>query len=74
MDFRRGPNGSGRVIIGLDRENVRVMVREEQGEIVLDFADTVLGDGLERRLDVFDFATPVQFVDTFSLDERTRVV
>ena len=74
VDFRRGPNGSGRVIIGLDRENVRVMVREEQGEIVLDFADTVLGDGLERRLDGFDFATPVQFVDTFSLDERTRVV
>ena len=74
VDFRRGPNGSGRVIIGLDRENVRVMVRDEQGEIVLDFADTVLGDGLERRLDVFDFATPVQFVDTFSLDERTRVV
>jgi type IV pilus assembly protein PilQ len=74
VDFRRGPNGSGRVIIGLDRENVQVMVREEQGEIVLDFADTVLGDGLERRLDVFDFATPVQFVDTFSLDDRTRVV
>ncbi|MCK5922252.1 MAG: AMIN domain-containing protein, partial [Methylococcales bacterium] len=74
VDFHRGLNGSGRVIIGLDRENVRVMVREEQGEIVLDFADTVLDDGLERRLDVFDFATPVQFVDTFSLDERTRVV
>ena len=74
VDFRRGPNGSGRVTIGLNRENVRVMAREEQGEIVLDFADTVLGDDLERRLDVFDFATPVQFVDTFSLDERTRVV
>ncbi len=74
VDFRRGPNGSGRLIIGLDRENVQAMVREEQGEIVLDFADTVLGDGLERRLDVFDFATPVQFVDTFSLDDRTRVV
>ena len=74
VDFRRGLNGSGRVIIGLDRENVRVMVREEQGEIVLDFADTVLDDGLERRLDVFDFATPVQFVDAFSLNDRTRVV
>jgi len=56
VDFRRGPNGSGRVMIGLDRENVRVTVREVQGEIVLDFADTVLGDDLERRLDVFDFA------------------
>jgi len=74
VDFHRGLNGSGRVIIGLDRENVRVMVREEQGEIVLDFADTVLDDGLERRLDVFDFATPVQFVDAFSLNDRTRVV
>ena len=74
VDFRRGLNGSGRVIIGLDRENVRVMVREEQGEIVLDFADTVLDDGLERRLDVFDFATPVQFVDAFSLNDRTRIV
>ena len=74
VDFRRRLNGSGRVIIGLDRENVRVMVREEQGEIVLDFADTVLDDGLERRLDVFDFATPVQFVDAFSLNDRTRIV
>ena len=74
VDFRRGTNGSGRVIIGLDRENVQVMVREELGKIVLDFANTVLGDDLERRLDVFDFATPVQFVDTFSLDERTRIV
>ncbi|HIO17856.1 MAG TPA: type IV pilus secretin family protein, partial [Gammaproteobacteria bacterium] len=74
VDFRRGPNGSGRVMIGLDRENVRVTVREVQGEIVLDFADTVLGDDLERRLDVFDFATPVQFVDAFSLNDRTRIV
>ena len=74
VDFRRGTNGSGRVIIGLDRENVQVMVREELGKIVLDFANTVLGADLERRLDVFDFATPVQFVDTFSLDERTRIV
>ncbi len=74
VDFHRGLNGSGRVIIGLDRENVRVTVREVQGEIVLDFADTVLGDDLERRLDVFDFATPVQFVDAFSLNDRTRIV
>ena len=74
VDFRRGPNSSGRVAIGLDRENVRVMVREERGEIVLDFVNTVLGDELERRLDVLDFATPVQFVDTFSLDDRTRIV
>jgi len=74
VDFRRGPNSSGRVAIGLDRENVRVMVREERGEIVLDFVNTVLGDDLERRLDVLDFATPVQFVDTFSLDDRTRIV
>ena len=74
LDFRRGPNSSGRVAIGLDRENVRVMVREERGEIVLDFVNTVLGDDLERRLDVLDFATPVQFVDTFSLDDRTRIV
>lgn len=74
VDFRRGPNSSGRVAIGLDRENVRVMVREERGEIVLDFVNTVLDDDLERRLDVLDFATPVQFVDTFSLDDRTRIV
>jgi len=74
VDFRRGPNSSGRVAIGRDRENVRVMVREERGEIVLDFVNTVLGDDLERRLDVLDFATPVQFVDTFSLDDRTRIV
>jgi len=74
VDFRRGAQGEGKVLVKLSDPNAGIDIREEAGEIVVDFLDTQVPDALERRLDVVDFATPVRFIDTFQDQGRTRMV
>jgi len=74
VDFRRGPQGDGKVIVTLSDPTVGIDVREQAGEILLDFQNTSVPSELQRRLDVVDFATPVQTIDTFSRDGSVRMV
>ncbi|MCO6413106.1 MAG: type IV pilus secretin PilQ [Thiogranum sp.] len=64
VDFRRGDQGEGRVVINLSNPAVPVDMRQEAGKVVLDFKGASLPSELERRLDVTDFATPVKLIDT----------
>ncbi len=63
LDFRRGGQGEGQVIITLSDRNAPVDLREEGGKIVAEFVGTSLPQELHRRLDVVDFATPVKTID-----------
>jgi type IV pilus assembly protein PilQ len=74
VDFRRGANGEGRVLVSLSDPAIPVNIHEEGGKIMLDFAGTALPAKLQRRLDVTDFATPVTQVDTFPVGKDTRMV
>jgi len=74
IDFRRTPEGAGRVILEFDSEQALVDVHQHLGEIVLDISGGLLDEALVRRLDVIDFATPVQFIDAFATDSGARVV
>lgn len=74
IDFRRGKDGEGRVVVGLSDPNIPVNLSDEAGRIVLDFTGTQLPKELERRLEVTDFATPAQTVDTFRRDGNVRMV
>ncbi|HXZ96940.1 MAG TPA: type IV pilus secretin PilQ [Burkholderiales bacterium] len=74
VDFRRGPNGEGRVIIDLSDSSTGIDLRQQGKNIVIDFIQTSLPSNLERRLDVVDFATPVQTIDAFSAGENVRIV
>jgi type IV pilus assembly protein PilQ len=60
IDFRRGADGTGRVIVQLSDPRTPVNVRQEANQVVVDFAGTVMPKNLMRRYDVMDFATPVQ--------------
>ncbi|RRQ23092.1 type IV pilus secretin PilQ [Thiohalobacter thiocyanaticus] len=73
VDFRRGPDGEGRVMIHLSTPNIPIDMRQEAGKVVLDIQNTLLPESLERRLDVVDFATPVQTIDTRSQGGNVRV-
>lgn len=64
IDFRRGPNGEGRVLITLPSSNTRVSVNEQGKHVIADIADARLPSRLMRRLDVTDFATPVIAVES----------
>lgn len=74
VDFRRGPEGQGRIIVTLSDPSVPVDMRQEGEDIIVEFLNTDLPQRLERRLDVVDFATPVQTIDTLSRNGATRMV
>ena len=63
VDFRRGDQGEGRVIVTLSNPKVPVNVTSDAGRIRVEIRNTDLPEALRRRLDVTDFATPVQIVD-----------
>ena len=73
IDFRRGDDGEGRVIITLSDPSISVDMNREGGKIVLDFIGASLPLELDRKLDVVDFATPVKEVDTTSSKNGTRM-
>ncbi|MBX3658342.1 MAG: type IV pilus secretin PilQ [Ramlibacter sp.] len=74
LDFRRGPDSSGRVIVDLVNNQVGVDIRQQGQTLVVEFLKSSLPEGLRRRLDVSDFGTPIQSVTTFQSGDRVRVV
>lgn len=73
IDFRRGSNGEGRVIIDLPNNQVAADVRQTPTGVVVDFLKTGVPENLRRRLDVGDFGTPVAQVTTLAQGENTRL-
>ena len=73
IDFRRGDEGEGRVIINLSDDNVRADVQSTGEGVRLSLTNVFLPEELRRRLDVTDFATPVRLVSA-SYDERGTVL
>lgn len=63
IDFRRGRQGQGRVMVDLSDPNTEVDISERGGRTIVTFRNTRLPEELMRRFDVIDFATPVQTID-----------
>ena len=64
VDFRRGEDGEGKIVIAMTDANASINVEDTGGQIVLNFVDTQLPVNLRRKLDVTDFATPVVSVSS----------
>ena len=62
IDFRRSPEGAGRVIVDLDQPGVNISVDQRAAELRVNLFDTSLPERMMERLDVSDFATPVQTI------------
>jgi type IV pilus assembly protein PilQ len=74
VDFRRGADNEGRVVIDLSDPNTNVDIRQQGGTVIVDFLNTTLPDNLKRRLDVSDFATPVTNVTASQQGANARLV
>lgn len=74
VDFRRGADGSGRVVVDLASSQVGVDLRQVGKGLTVEFIRSSLPEGLRRRLDVTDFGTPVQLVTTTQQGDRVRMV
>jgi type IV pilus assembly protein PilQ len=73
IDFRRGDNGEGRVIVNLSDPSIAIDMGVEAGKVVIDFLDAQLPSRLDRKLDVLDFATPVKEIDTVVSGNNVRM-
>ena len=74
IDFRRGRAGEGRIIVDLSDATTGIDIRQQGQNIVVEFIKTALPENLRKRLDVVDFSTPVQTINTFAQGENVRMV
>jgi type IV pilus assembly protein PilQ len=74
IDFRRGGEGMGRLIVNLSDPRTPINLRQQGNQIVVDFAGASVPNRLIRRFDALDFATPVQTFDVMRADDGTRIV
>jgi type IV pilus assembly protein PilQ len=73
IDFRRGASGDGRVVVTLSDTTTGIDIRKQGAGLTVDFINADAPANLQRRLDVNDFATPVQFIDTQSRGGNVRM-
>lgn len=74
IDFRRGDNGAGRIILRFSGEGANADMRSEGSQVVVDVDNAQIPENLRRRMDVTDFATPVVNLDPSSNGGSTRLV
>lgn len=73
VDFRRGTDGAGRVVVQMSDSSVAPSVKKEGQRVIVTFAKTSVSDALLQRLDVVDFATPVNTIDTVRAGDSVRL-
>jgi type IV pilus assembly protein PilQ len=74
IDFRRGADGTGRLIVKLTDPRTPINVRQQGDQVVVDFAGTEVPKNLVRRYDASDFATPVTGFDVVKANDGARIV
>ena len=74
LDFRRGADGEGRVLVDLSDPNIGVDIREQGNRVIVDFLNVSAPESLRRRLDVTDFGTPIAMVNTSQQGKNVRLV
>jgi type IV pilus assembly protein PilQ len=74
IDFKRGENGSGQMVVRFDGAGAAPSIKESGTEIVLDIANAKLPADLRRTLDVAGYATPVLNIDARESAGKTRLV
>ncbi|MFC5524581.1 type IV pilus secretin PilQ [Rhodanobacter ginsengisoli] len=66
IDFRRGPNGEGRVLISFSGSGANAEMTRKGDKVLVTIDHANLPANLAQRLDTLDFATPVQSIVTHS--------
>lgn len=74
VDFRRGADGVGRVIVSLPNNQVGIDIKQQGQGLIVEFLKSSLPEGLRRRMDVSDFGTPVRLVTSTQTGDKVRMV
>ncbi|TFW70130.1 type IV pilus secretin PilQ [Methylotenera oryzisoli] len=73
IDFVRGKNGEGRIVVDLSDASAGINIKQKGKTIEVDFINTDVPANLQRRLNVINFNTPVLYVDTIKQGKNGRM-
>src|SRR3979409_2586326 len=73
IDFRRGADGAGRVIVKLSDPHIHVNLHQIGNQVVVDFSDASVPANLMRRYDATDYGTPVSGFDVTRVGNGSRI-
>lgn len=73
IDFRRGKDGAGQILVSLSDPAINIDVRQQSNRVVVDLPGVTLPQSLAQRYDVIDFATPVQTMDVAQMPDKARI-
>ena len=73
VDFRRGSDGAGRLVVALPNNRVGVNISKQTDGLTLELQHITLPEGLRRKLDVADFGTPVKMITSRQVGSATYV-
>ncbi|GAA05224.1 type IV pilus secretin PilQ [Photobacterium leiognathi] len=74
IDFRRDGKGRGVLTVRLEKPQSLVDLRRNGNKLQLDIFDTVLKDDMVYTLDVVDFATVVESIETMRVSKGARLM
>lgn len=74
IDFKRGEDGSGRLILQFDGNGANPDLRNQGNAVVIDVGNATLPENLQKSINVTDFATPVQRIDPKPYGGGTQLV
>jgi type IV pilus assembly protein PilQ len=74
INFRRGKDGEGRVLVQLSSAETGIDIRQQGGSLVVEFLRTTLPEHLRRKSDVTDFATPITGMVAQQQGDNVRLV
>jgi len=73
IDFKRGPQGAGLVLLKLPSDQTVADIQRQGTGLTIEMDKVRLPSALRRRMDVGDFATPVQTITSTQTGDRVRV-
>ncbi|SFR84407.1 type IV pilus assembly protein PilQ [Stenotrophomonas maltophilia] len=74
IDFKRGDDGVGRLILQFDGQGAIPDLRTQGSNVVVDVGNARLPANLQKPMNVVDFATPVQRIDAKPSGAGTQLV
>jgi len=74
IDFKRGSDGSGRLVVKFSGDGAAPDLRNQGQSVVVNVGNAKLPDSLRKPLNVVDFATPVQRIDARNSGAGTQLV
>ncbi|WP_240791408.1 type IV pilus secretin PilQ family protein [Psychromonas sp. SP041] len=74
IDFKRGSEGQGKLFVYLDNSSVAVDIQRRDQQLIVEFQSTYIPDDFLYIMDVVDFATTVEKIETFRENGKTRFI